>query len=601
MNIFNTTRLGAGRQQTVKRHRRMSAAQKNATTLRFWITGAGLRCLCIAGALLAGPAQAGTSTRGGLLLRVGSDAACDHSTLQAALDASKANGPGVDLIWISKNHSDTQINALIEDQSVTIVGGFDDCQATAASGHTVLDGSGGALASVIRILTTTADQPQFINLEHLTIKGGEDSGSGGGIDIAEAAQVRLTDVHVSENHSTHGGGIALHGSNSRLILAQNTLINNNTASGDGGGIHCSGGIVFFNEGLIILNSAGRGGGAMVTGDCLFQQLAGGINAGTILNQATLAGGGIAVENGQAILLGSANRTALVSLNSAGFFGGGLALIQQATVSASHAHITQNEAASAGGGVYVGSNQNAFNMQQMNAIFCPDGHCSSLSDNHAGDSGGGIYNAGLSFIRQTLMQNNSSEDSGVGSAATAAAGQLILEGDVITGNHGGQHVLSGGGGGHLTVAHVSVADNAVNESLIALQLNGQPAASFNLLSSLLADDAATPILSQSSNTPLTLDCLLVHESTTLPGATRTQVGPPGFVDPASNNYHLSEDSLAIDFCDDSQYVPLNDVDNQTRGWDHPTAPNNMPGHVFDLGADEWRRPDLIYLSGFEAGM
>ncbi len=73
-----------------------------------------------------------------------------------------------------------------------------------------------------------------------------------------------------------------------------------------------------------------------------------------------------------------------------------------------------------------------------------------------------------------------------------------------------------------------------------------------------------------------------------------IDDPMFLDPAGNDYHLSELSPAIDFCDNLASGGT-DIDYQFRGVDSLTH-TDLFG-TFDLGADE--HDVIIFVDGFES--
>jgi hypothetical protein len=84
----------------------------------------------VASLLLVQQAKADTFT-------VGGDASCNFTDLHVALYVASLNGPGMDIIRVARNQ--TYIGEfLIDSQSVTIVGGYDDCSDTTASGQTLI-------------------------------------------------------------------------------------------------------------------------------------------------------------------------------------------------------------------------------------------------------------------------------------------------------------------------------------------------------------------------------------------------------------------------------------------------------------------------------
>jgi hypothetical protein len=534
-----------------------------------------------AGALPGGP--------GGfpLLFTVGSDAACTHSTLAAAVAAAAAAGPANDYIRVAKNHTDSGIGVNIYAQSVTIEGGFDDCGDSTPNGTTLLNGAGGSADSVLEIYGGSAADRHSVVLRDLEIRGGEaDADGGGAIEIDGGFDVVLENVDVALNASSFGGGIHIDGSESAtLVIADASTISNNSADTDGGGIYCTGPAqVFFEDGAIAFNDAGLGGGVHAASGCFFQSDAGGLLQGIYFNEATVAGGGIYLLGGTALLNGGEVHPASVYLNTAAQHGGGIAVDGGALV-AHNAWINSNSVtvegtpSGPGGGISVsGSGFVLMDRTLAGACHTPE-RCSNLSGNLA-TSGGAIYvGHGQANIFQTWIEGNS-QNAGV---AGGTGGQLNIEGSVITDNAGSAAVTVINNGG-ATLGYVTIADNASTTAAIRAVDSALGPAHVSVYSSIIYEDAE-PVLDLVNTATATIDCVVVHESASLAGATRVAVGDPAFADPANGDFSLLGFSAAIDHCDTAFYTPEDDINLRTRGVDFPGVGDSFPPSPFDAGASE----------------
>ena len=99
--------------------------------------------------------------------------------------------------------------------------------------------------------------------------------------------------------------------------------------------------------------------------------------------------------------------------------------------------------------------------------------------------------------------------------------------------------------------------------------------------------------------LTVDCLLAHDFSTVIVSDSDDIeGDPLFVDRVNRDYHLQNNSPAIDFCFEGISNTDFDVDFQLRGVDNLLVPNfnNEPDNVYDAGAYEYS--DIFFKNGFD---
>jgi hypothetical protein len=237
---------------------------------------------------------------------VGSDA-CDFSNIQDALNAA-ASSPGPDTVRIAMNATYSAQALKIDNQELTITGGYANCASAAPTpgARTTISGLGGAADSVIEVLTSTAGSLRF---ENLLIRDGDEGGNsgGGGIDFQSQGTLTLNNVIVANNRSGYGGGIYFEGANgpSTLTFGPDTVIQNNIAENSGGGVRVSGNALFNmlrerttvtnNEALGQANDTGYGGGVQIVPPARAEIASPGfVNSGAISNNRAKYGGGLAL-------------------------------------------------------------------------------------------------------------------------------------------------------------------------------------------------------------------------------------------------------------------------------------------------------------------
>lgn len=155
-----------------------------------------------------------------------------------------------------------------------------------------------------------------ITLTNTTITMCEASKAGG--IFADTSAIILNGSYVSSCNASDGAGMYIHGISSVFAL-RNSSIEQNVASGRGGGIFASG-TNDFDSLVIQANSA-------------------------------MVGGGIAIEFGTVT-----STNVHIASNNASTDGGGVAVLSQATLTAIASTIIANQALRNGGGLYITSNE-----------------------------------------------------------------------------------------------------------------------------------------------------------------------------------------------------------------------------------------------------
>ena len=123
-----------------------------------------------------------------------------------------------------------------------------------------------------------------------TVKGGYNTGYGGGLLIDSGGAVNLLGGEISGNKAANGGGVYSTGT----VIMSGGSINDNTAE-RGGGVETAGGTMDMQGGSISSNYAGSGGGVFLSGASSFS-----ISGGSICDNSTYVnelgtGGGVSVS------------------------------------------------------------------------------------------------------------------------------------------------------------------------------------------------------------------------------------------------------------------------------------------------------------------
>ena len=293
-----------------------------------------------------------TARASAVTLTVGSDAACTHGTVQAALDAARAsNAPSI--VRVARNASYVQQALSIDAiHPLEVSGGYADCgQPTPDGTRTTLDGAGGATASVLRIITAT-DIPvvlRLLRIQHGDVAG---AGFGGGVFFGGNGSLEVHDSAILDNVAGNGGGLYAGGAGNRaeLIIGADVAITGNDARFSGGGVFVDGLVMTMVEpdSIIAFNTAlgtsttGYGGGLFIR--ALEDRpaiarigTAGSGTLGAVYGNEARAGGGVAVigndfDHDSVLELFSVDpaRRAAVRSNVATVAGGGLFVQSGAT-------------------------------------------------------------------------------------------------------------------------------------------------------------------------------------------------------------------------------------------------------------------------------
>ena len=550
-----------------------------------------MRTICIAASMLMAAAGAGAEE-----FCVGQNQGSTHGTLLTAIDAAESNGPEVDTIYVSTEvlHQNQQL--VIANHSVTFVGVL-TCDLREPGPLVPVRGNGST--SVVSIDSNDFHEVRF---SRLTILGGGDDGTGGGIDVRGSAVVFLDNTVVRNNRAALGGGIYVQ----RPSLGS------------------SGGIVHLLPGSTIRNNEAEFGGGIALERGTLRAHA--LNVRIENNTATVNGGGVAVLSGEFVtgkfvdtaVNGTANGV-VIDGNSAGGAGGGVAVQGNTSfLFGSELIINNNVAIQGGGGIYadaggyVGMQRDYANAPST--FNCPPSQmCSRVTNNRTGTLGAGgalLLSASRAFISQTLVRGNQAETGGAVLATNAST--LRFESSVIARNLCTRVGPYSAANPFCTNIEIDPTSNArlAYTTLITPRStwnNGFPEHVVKRAGGLLdifssISDRFGVVNHYGPFSQTRLDCMLgTFGGGMAPAASvmrSLQVTDVRFVDVVNDDYRLAADSPGIDFCDTAQVTPtVNDIALNARGVDLPGVSGPFGTH--DLGASERAvLPEVIFLNGFE---
>ncbi len=554
------------------------------------------------------------------------------ATIQDAIAMTAANGPGHDTIRLDTITFNVPDTLLIQDQNVDILGGFEFCLPLAPTGQSIINGAGGQAASVIEV-RRTGGASKTVRFDRITITGGGNDGHGGGIDVIDVnlgLRVELGPaMQIAQNTSANGGGISVVGA--RLLL-NGSVIQNNIASSQGGGIYCRTGLLeVARDTSVRFNTAPNGGGYALRTLC-DATFTGGSALSVSGNSAVVSGGGMLAAESSRIIVrrgDPAGGTPIgrsqgfqVQLNSAGERGAGIALIANGQLDAGGIVIANNtlrpsagaSVEALGAALYAGAGATV----NIHADpRCLPGESCNLIRANVLDRNGALFNsagAALAAMQANLIDINNVEISanrvqgGTSSASAIIALNLanafLLERALLHDNGPSDaspapHLLLLSDVPSVRMHYLTIADNQIvgTARSIARFIDVDTAA---WRSSILAQPGV-PALSTSAGLIASFDCLLANELSSLPAATRSVVGAPGFVDAGADNYRPSPGVLQVDYCDgpppSAPETALRDLDLAPAPRDSITV--DLYG-AHELGAYESQQflADPVYANGFE---
>ena len=571
-------------------------------------------------AALAGAAS--MSAAAGQLLdvyRVGAGAGCGYATVQGALDAARL-APGPAVVRIARNRGYTAQALVIQDGDyVELAGGYDDCLDSTPSERTVLDGTGGAAASVVTVSGTGE-----VVLRRLEITGGDaGAGDGGGLRVLGNGDVVVSDTVIHHNSAARGGGIFADAAPFQLLqrvrLVDASAVQFNGAT-FGGGVYVTLSSFESEGSRICCNLVSDSGAAIFATRSARMRL-----DRTLVdqNEAALDGGGLHASGGATVAyFGRGPGTAAIIGNRAGRHGGGIYVLadapnQTTRVDAWSARIG-GVSGHDGAGVFVRENNPNPAAGRASAIFAANEFAPEAglalapveltrsvtgvppgAPTHAAyavRAGDGL--AQFRLFRTRVTGNRGAPLFRVEGAAGALGASLLLVDSEISDNTGERLVLAPSGR-NLVLDRVTVAANALGTE----PLFDVGAAELALLQSIVYQPGSVIVRAGGPSSPLARH-LLVHDVSSLPADVTIAEGDPRFVllsPPDSiraSDLRLARDSPAIDFAPADAVGQPNavDLDGRPRPVDLAEAPDEFG--PLDLGAYETQRGDALFDHGFE---
>jgi hypothetical protein len=263
-----------------------------------------------------------TASAQSVLVRVGSDAACDASSLPGAIARLPALGPGVVHVIRLARNATYDAPASITNRSVVIEGGYDSCASPSPSATaTTLGPMPNAQQRMLDLAGSSSGEPFTVRLRSVALVG---PAPAGGVRATGAVWLELERARISGAGTpmlTAGGGVRLL-SGATLSMGEGDEISDNDA--------CQGAGIAAESSTIRL-----GAGALVAA-----------------NRARCQGGGIALFSSELLTRDDGGIPAQVSGNVAAAGGGvfalGSRLAHGATFGGGHLTVTSNEADRGGG-------------------------------------------------------------------------------------------------------------------------------------------------------------------------------------------------------------------------------------------------------------
>lgn len=261
-----------------------------------------------------------------------------------------------------------------------------------------------------------ADTGDAVLLSHLTIRGGNIAGSGGG--IFNQGNLYLDDVLVTKNAATSGGGIANSGSAAKLSIIHSRIEENTAGGNNGGGILNTAGAQLTIRDMDIASNFARQGGGLFNATGSTAAISASEIAG---NRGDSSGDGAGIFNDGTLTLDETTVSGNVGLGF-NYFGGGIR--SNGTLTVLNSTISGNLSQGTGGGI----DATAGTLTIIN---------STIANNTAlGSTGGGGIrtNAATTITNSTIAGNIDATAGGAGAGGIlVSTGNPLLVNTVVAGN------------------------------------------------------------------------------------------------------------------------------------------------------------------------
>lgn len=554
------------------------------------------------------------SIQGSIVLVVGAAGNCQFSHIQAAIDAAINTSQSYEIRIASDKVYTESVN--IDKLNMTLKGGYATC--TDAN----VDTGDGSQAEINA--TVTGLPAVIINNSNITVKHnnslynlsilngtGNATNSAGGVNVMDNnIELYIENTFISNSEGINGGGIYIEGSTSMITLKDSYILVNNAVKG--AGLYCDAADVFiYGDSGIALNEATQGGGGTyLTNDCGFNLFSGtsggGFDLRGIAGNTAQQGGGIYANLGAQVGLwgyqitneiGSSDHPVNITSNKARINGGGLYIHGAETEVNAYATIINNNevesslpnASTISGGIYV--QFGTFSIGKLNFDCWDSQKCNQISGNKVfGPDSRGAGVVGFSGARIKIKETWISDHHAAQSVFMyAQETNTQFEGNVFTNNggdstEGNEYLLDfNDDAGSISVAYNTFVNNEINQSLFQISQNPFFIVFGNIIKENNNVDIFGIALGGGSSSNTQIQCLIAHENQSYNG-TQVLVADPLFVDAVNEDFHLSPNSPAIDYCSDTFMVSTKDLDEQVRGWDDTFTDDEFGS--YDAGVDEF---------------
>lgn len=564
------------------------------------------------------------------VLSVGSSAGCSYAKIQDAINAAAAT----DVIHVEPSHTYAE-HLLISDKSLTITACACGESVCATKTRVAVDGTTAIknLNPLLRI-QATAGNSITVSLSFIDFSNAGSAVDGGGIAWAAQGHLTLSNVEVTGNSALNGGGIYFNGTGTgaTLTFGSGVSIDNNTATGSGGGVHLEGLSSFSMNGAndrIFQNVAdsddngdGDGGGISVVSPAS-ATIGSAVSANAVISgNMAHNGGGIAFVGGTIdagsttssiqVVASDLDYPVRIEDNTAKNFGGGLylqpktfasATINAVQFSASGYRIDANHAFD-GSAIYAdtdsspgaGTAGGKVVLQQTNCH--PGVECDTVAGNQSLPYGVGGMPASVVVIkaggqitaRYVRMHDNAGEY-----LLQSAGSRAAIEFSLLYSNHVAGALIAGDSGSqHLQISQCTIAANTIEGAQVV-------SGTLELLDNSLIDQPTTAAYSGSGAAPAVFN-VVASDSAGLPADPSIQQQQPLFVDPVNDDFRLlvqRHDDGSITASPGVDYAPagIAQLDIGGRPYDQDVPDVGAAGNVHDLGAFEMQPlADRVFASG-----
>ncbi|WP_395374248.1 hypothetical protein [Marinicella sp. W31] len=557
----------------------------------------------------------------GTIITLGIDPACDANNLQDAVDDAFNLGFGEIRLATNTTFANANINAV----SLNIIGGYANCtdarNGVLSNDKTIVNSVVGGQAVIninnalvnienlivqngARGIKVTGTQP--VNIKNTIIRNNAGFTIGGGLSAEMAESVFLQDVRI-HNNTAISRGAGIFSIESEIFIVGESSIDNNILTDDdsgtvGAGIYgidseitvVGGSNTGAVSGISLNRSAGGGGGIFMTRQ----------GASPFVPKLLLTGGELSIDG---IVYGDLSQPLILFDNRAGFngstgSGGGIYIREGTQAELINVSITENRARVNGAGILASDPNTELTIRRsLTSCWSEDG-CNYLGQNRAADTAGGllVINGANAHVSATQITENWANEATAAFVGGTGSELFIASSFIYNNGREGQQglndnsVLKSNNGGSLRINQATVVDNLSTNAVInvvdaALVLNN----------SFIYNPVVGPFLNVTGSSTQSVNCILVDDinnnsSSSITAINNTDysvafVGPPG-------NYHLTDNSIAIDQCASASQNALQDIDNEDFGFDDARY-MNINGS-YDAGADENRNYDLIFIDGFD---